>query len=542
MQEVYIAYLQLKFEKYNALLKYLLKKNENLKPLQLKKLSGSFSSCDVNKDDISFSFWQWGKEKIKMSNTCQQVEKAINQLFQEVDGQVKGMCQVNKEITEFDVNNFMHKLNDSIQGMLVGVTEYDFKKTLYIKLNIHVFRYVHPIFERHNEEYFRTNAMDVRLERYRVQQKISFEAHLSSRQSENIAAKLFSNVVETFADEWTSHNLPHKITDELFSVLPKVKSRVIIEICTDLLEKGDFKNFLKYIHRPKDFASAWIAEKANRHLFSEQNRRYDAIATLLSGNVFTNVAICVSALKNKYTTGSNPSMEMWIEDFQKQMKDNKLTIEIERFRTVKKEVKQIKNVEYFINEILAHLNESEEKLKHKFSQETAESVTWTGSNPIDSVISKSWGCPAQCPFCGEPCAKNNDHDGSVHCSIQHRPLCCRSCMQEGNNLATLESCEFHVQSNYIHNCSSFGYICNGGKKEECGKEHLFREYKKYFPDWDIRPSANMHETSKFWMWFVATYKNELRVYYDYKIDHIPESWYTISETEAKMSLECTYSV
>ena len=69
--------------------------------------------------------------------------------------------------------------------------------------------------------------------------------------------------------------------------------------------------------------------------------------------------------------------------------------------------------------------------------------------------------------------------------------------------------------------------------------HPCREYKRYFPDWNIDPSPNM-DSSKYWMWFMATYKYQLMEHYNRKAPDIPKSWGEITKEEAIRSLSEIY--
>ncbi|XP_060589910.1 interferon-induced very large GTPase 1-like [Ruditapes philippinarum] len=544
MKIIFRTCLDTKFFRENhALLKEALKESGDLTPLQnVKQLANSFSETGINNTDISSTFVQKAKSAVRWSNTMKYVEDRVNQIFASVDGKIKELCQVDDEVTEMSVNKLMHELDSSIQAILTGESRFDFKKTFYIKIYVHVSRHVHPVFESHNDKYFKTHGAAILLEKYREQQKISFESHLRCRQFEDIVANLFANVIQSFAEEWTSQSMSNRVTDELLSLLPDVKNRVIIEICSDLLEEGNFENFVKYIVDPHMYASSWITEKANQYL---DNPKFPVIARTASSllkKLFGTVSYCVQEVKTKYDGKSPPSIKMWLESFQFFMKSSDCCIPSESFRNVRQETSSnIQNVEYLTTTILDHLSKSEEKVAAKFKSQTSHSITWASFNPISRIIKKIWGCEEQCIFCGEPCAKSQDHGDSNHYSIQHRPSCCRGIRNSDTKEAFLESCEFDIQSNKTHKCSVFNYICDAEERKGCGINHLYRDYKTYLPNWDIAPTSDMHDSSKYWMWFVATYKDELKNHYDYKIDHIPSSWSSIKKSEAKQSLHKIYS-
>ncbi|XP_060567643.1 interferon-induced very large GTPase 1-like [Ruditapes philippinarum] len=543
MRIIFRTCLENIFKKHLALLKEALKQTVDLTPLpNVKQLANSFNETEINDTDISFTIFQNIKSAVGWSDTMKYVRDRVNQIFASVDGKIKELCQVNDEVTEMSVNKLLHELDSSIQAILTGESKYNFKKTFYVKIYVHVSRHVHPIFESHNDMYFKTHGTAIILEKYREQQKISFESHLRCRQVEDIVAKLFAHVIESFAEEWTSQSMPNKVTDKLLAKLPDVKNRVIIVICTDLLKEGNFKNFVKYIVDPHMYASSWITEKANQCLDDPKEPVIASTASSLLIEIFGTVSKCVQEVKRKYDGKSPPSIGTWLEYFQNLMTSSYYCIPSERFRNVRQETSSsIENVEYLTTTILDNLRKSEEKLAAKFKLQTSRSVTWAGFNPISRIIKKVWGCKEQCSFCGEPCAKSQDHGDSNHYSIQHRPSCCKGIRNTGTQNACLSSCEFDIQSDLSHTCGVFNYICHAGKRKYCGKTHLYRDYKTYLPNWDIAPTSNMHDSSKYWMWFVATYKDELKNHYNYKIDHIPSSWKNITKSEAQQSLEKIYS-
>ncbi|XP_060567642.1 interferon-induced very large GTPase 1-like [Ruditapes philippinarum] len=546
MQHIFKTCLDNIFCQNHALLKTVLQATDFLSPLA-KPLANSFFETGISESDVNKKLLQKGKHFVcqifGLSDIRKYVRDSVNQIFESVDRKITELCQVDDEVSETSVNILMHDLNSIVDSILKGDGKPTFKPIFYMKLYVHVSRYAHPIFEHHNETYFKTHGTAIILEEYRVQQKISFESHLQSREIEEIVAKLISNVIDNFANEWTSQSMPNKVTDKLQSFLPKVKNRVIIELCTDLLETSNFENFIRYIVDPYGYACTWITKEANKYL---DDSKYQVIAntsTSLIEALFNNVTRCVKEIHKKYDKKPPPSIDKWIESFQIAMELADVSIPSERFRNVRHETSSsIQNVEHLTNKLLGYLSSSEKKLVSEFNSQKSNTIKWVGFNPVTLIIEKIWGCKEQCAFCGEPCAKDQYHKGSKHYSIQHRPSCCKGTFLDNSSKpACLESCNFDVQSDQTHTCRVFNYVCNNGKLEDCGKKHHYRDYKTYFPNWDIAPSSNMHDSSEFWMWFVATYKDQLKERHGYQVDHIPSSWSTITISAAKESLHKVYS-
>ncbi|CAG2243127.1 unnamed protein product [Mytilus edulis] len=72
------------------------------------------------------------------------------------------------------------------------------------------------------------------------------------------------------------------------------------------------------------------------------------------------------------------------------------------------------------------------------------------------------------------------------------------------------------------------YSCSGKTKQ--GK---YKNYKDHFPDWDIPPNSDV---SKYWMWVMCRYKDQLTQMYDTDDPDIPENWWVISKEDALNSL------
>ncbi|XP_060553582.1 interferon-induced very large GTPase 1-like [Ruditapes philippinarum] len=534
MQDVFQTCLENIFKQNHALLKQALEETNFLTPLpNVKQLAKSFCETGINKTDISFKV----EVKEEMTDTMNTIIRRVDQIFESVDTKIKELCHIHDEVTEMSVNKLMWELHYSIQDILKTNSGYKFKKSFDVKLCVHVSRHAHPIFEIHNEKYSKTHATAVLLEQYRVQQKISFQYQLQCRKFEDFVAELFSSIIEYFAEKWALQTLPNKVTDELLALLPSVKNRVIIEICKDLLRNDDFENFICYIEDPKKYASIWITEKAYQYLDGQVI--VNTSSSLLT-ELFRSVKKCVQEVQKEYERKSPPSNETWIEYFEHALKSYNHAIPSERFRRIKNEETIIQNFEYLTTKILENMNISEKRLASKFKSLQSHSIKWPDFNPISRVMKQIWGCQEQCPFCGEPCAKSRDHVGSTHYSLQHRPTCCTGSRNFSTNDACLTSCEFHIQSDFKHSCRVFNNICYV-ENNECDGEHLYSAYKTYLPDWDIAPTSNMYESSKYWIWFVVKYKQQLKRKYGYGIDNIPSSWNNVTISEAIESLNKIFS-
>ena len=156
------------------------------------------------------------------------------------------------------------------------------------------------------------------------------------------------------------------------------------------------------------------------------------------------------------------------------------------------------------------------------------------------IFTTLWGCKEQCPFCGEPCYRSDGHlkDGVKHSCIQHRPIGVSGTVySEKRSRLIIESCNFQVQDAMAEftcmACSSKCHVC--GSFPESVKLHKFKDYQQCFPDWEIAPCTTM-DTSKYWMWFMKTFKTEMAREHNSPELYIPKSWRSITDDDAMKSL------
>ena len=160
---------------------------------------------------------------------------------------------------------------------------------------------------------------------------------------------------------------------------------------------------------------------------------------------------------------------------------------------------------------------------------------------FNEAFSQIWGCEKQCPFCGEFCRHEDNHVGKEHTCIQHRPEGFEGSHYRSTNIMDLNNCTMSIQKEFSSfNCSghcqrkSLGGSCS---IEGCEERHEYKDYKKYFPDWEIFPSADVFAHSSFWYYMMNKYEKDLAELYNIERPEIPESWKNITKTVAKESLK-----
>jgi hypothetical protein len=138
-------------------------------------------------------------------------------------------------------------------------------------------------------------------------------------------------------------------------------------------------------------------------------------------------------------------------------------------------------------------------------------------------MDKIWGCEEKCMFCNEPC-KNTDKshvsENIDHHCIQHRPNGISGFFNVSDKSVCVDFCNSLIQSTkrYSINCSDY-------------KD--YKEYKAHYPDWYIQPT---YDTSKYWMYVLCKYQQQLTDLYCSTLPHLPTTWNDITKEEAIDSL------
>ncbi|MGH0159806.1 UNVERIFIED_CONTAM: hypothetical protein FKN15_037695 [Acipenser sinensis] len=75
----------------------------------------------------------------------------------------------------------------------------------------------------------------------------------------------------------------------------------------------------------------------------------------------------------------------------------------------------------------------------------------------------------------------------------------------------------------------------------CGKFHPFKEYRTYYPDWNIAPDSSV-EASDYWKYVLTTFNERFAVEYHAQSADIPETWKTISKDQALKSINEVFNM
>ncbi|XP_060554081.1 interferon-induced very large GTPase 1-like, partial [Ruditapes philippinarum] len=274
-------------------------------------------------------------------------------------------------------------------------------------------------------------------------------------------------------------------------------------LLSDLLSMNNYKLFSEYNQNPKLFAAQWITKRSNAFLFDQPSRKYCKMACRYIMEYFEEVKMSVvttaDIFSKRYpwdrkTIKNSSASDDWIDTLSSKLKI--CILSKSQFDLLKDILRNNDNLENFKELVIEKLNESEHKLIEEFENVDSTTVIWNILDPITEVINETWGCPEECPFCGEPCARDiHDAEKMPHFCIQHKPKGCKGVHFTDSKELSIDTCNFAINSTYLtHTCGVFDYACaSGTEKKSCPVGvHRYRDYKMFIKDWDIEPNTDMN--------------------------------------------------
>ncbi|XP_052783616.1 interferon-induced very large GTPase 1-like isoform X2 [Mya arenaria] len=501
----------------------------------------AYNQCGITHEDVSlkirFKFW----EQATIEETMPIVKDKVNDFLENADDAVSRLMQCLDEITISKAKEYVFAMWDDLKGLnKCKDMKFTFKKTALIKIHVYVCGYAYPLFQDHNEKFEKEHGTVAKLNKFQKDMYISFYDNVKNRRSEETAAKMFCSGLQSSVNTIIQTKLYSKVQGVLGQYLPNLKHVLLREICISLAENDEFKIFQKYLRDPEGYASLWYKEKGDNILFSKG--KYFSIAHNLISQMTEDVEIALRKLRLRYMHEAKVDGSSIFDYICDNLQNYKL--EITDFDSFRDKKVVIEDIDYFAGILLGengYLKSHINAVSSSFCAVTEKTVKWV-VDPYN-LFEAIWGCKSKCPFCREPCAIGTaNHEDTNHYCFQHRIPCCTGVHKKDSKKASISVCNFNIQSHKTFSCSFIGGDCTKKENGDC-EEHSYpyKEYKKYFLNWDIPPSSTEQDSSKFWLWFVNQHKKSLGEYYKIDMSSVPSSWSDILKEEAIQSLD-RYSV
>ncbi|XP_063447941.1 interferon-induced very large GTPase 1-like [Mytilus trossulus] len=497
----------------------------------MKQLEGTVTVDDVTAEHMNICKWSRGIFKREMfSNRCKtQVIDFTNMIFRKIDLKLNhkrytdGIRFHTSYVTEIlyivlnefnDFNN--HKKND-----------YEFKLQNPFRAMIlrHVVRYATVFFTRQHDAYNKKNSPKAQMEQYKNTAWKLFKNTVEDKTEDVITLGFFRDAIVKAVVDQVSDCLNIDAVGSIRTLYAGGKEILNKDILVDLADANDFARYKSFILDPHTFVENWILQKFKTKLFEEKTGHlgsslYSQKAQIRVKDIFQHISASILKATMDCQDGTSNYISKWTDAFIKHNStSSNLPLSIDALRHVRD--RKISNLDTFLGLLTEQLSDIETKVLSSFSNVKPDTVQWK-ENPIPDLMDYLWGCSQNCMFCKEPCGNiNKNHlKECSHMCLQHRPDGIGGFKWKETTKMSVDFCNASINTDVVYN--------KGGKT---GK---FRNYKENFPDWEIQPD---HTVSKYWMWVMCKYKDQLKEMYNTDDPDIPEDWWLISREEAIDSLK-----
>ncbi|XP_056598979.1 interferon-induced very large GTPase 1-like [Triplophysa dalaica] len=402
---------------------------------------------------------------------------------------------------------------------------YKLKREFIIDLSLYVCDIAKKKFSEHHKKFRESNDPKNYLEKQKTQYYSVFKNYCSGPKStiiliDFICSKLEPSILEEVYNKTAIHLAAQMRSD--IQALRYNRSNLEKHILKSLAEQDDFKQYIQYIHQPKEHFKQFITSEVSKY-FTEQS---EIILNIFKGNLQQKEQIVSNAVhtvteevKNKGGDGN-----MWFRSFIKTSTDDlKFTGE------ACIDLTEITDLDFLGNHLSESLNEMMTKLRNSFSSIHDIKMEKCRKKPDEILIDHFCQCCwVQCPFCKAICTNTmEDHSGD-HSVPFHRSTGLNGWFYRRTTNLSLCICTTAVTSDQsFHPNSSESKV-------------LWKEYRKggpKFANWSITPDLS---ELPYWKWFVCRFQKDLEKYYNKTFQgngEIPHEWRQYTKEDAIESLD-----
>ncbi|KAG6925030.1 upregulator of cell proliferation, partial [Chelydra serpentina] len=395
-----------------------------------------------------------------------------------------------------------------------------------VDLKIHILGKAAWRFQNMHEDFIKQNDPQCRLEKLKPQYFSTFiDLYLEKDENQTRARDFCNQCLKPALMDYVNKRLGLEIVDDILSSGQSIQygSRSFFQFTVQkkLLEDGNFDNYVKYIINYETFVKAWIW----RHILDYY--REDADLEDLEEKILSTVIKKVRDALEKAKDESVKTVSAFLNNFCKVLqkdlvisKDSLLGIQ---FKNTADPDQFSTFIQIFLpdlqQQILAELKELE--IKSKLSSLPLK--------PQDEIFKRVFGCGKQCPFCKVPCeAGGGDHKG--HFASVHRPQGLGKYRNVVTEKLPYSLCSSDVISNSKFRNSNTGW-----------KDHPFKDYRQYYPDWHIQPDPSI-TASDYWKFVFKEFNQQFAKEYGAKPADLPADWQKITKEQALESLKEAFTM
>ncbi|KAM9307750.1 interferon-induced very large GTPase 1-like [Gastrophryne carolinensis] len=300
-------------------------------------------------------------------------------------------------------------------------------------------------------------------------------------------------------------------------------SRMIFQsvLLKELLEKKNFKTFLRYIRSYEEYTKAWILNYIKKKYRNSQTLK-PLLENKISfinkhvGEVLANVECLQSASVSVFLLRVC------------EMLNTKLVIPQNEMQAVNFQNKA--SIELFSSNILLFLPDTEAQILSALQDMNIESLLDKVTvKPQNELFRNVVGCGEQCPFCKVPCEAGGE-EHKEHFATIHRP-------------SGLGRERWHTDETLVTDICSTAVVSDDSFETSVteGKFHPYKDYRHYYPNWKIQPDSSI-EASDYWKYVFVKYNEQFAKAYKANPAKLPEGWKNITEENALQNIKKVFNI
>ncbi|KAK3538129.1 hypothetical protein QTP70_031331 [Hemibagrus guttatus] len=325
--------------------------------------------------------------------------------------------------------------------------------------------------------------------------------------------------------EYIDQSIGPDIVDAVLKKHPtEYSSRVLFQytIQKELLEKSNFEDFNRYILQYNDYVKEWIYNRIVKCFskdISLQNIKMKKLDSIMQKIMKAMEASKVDGNGSPLPNNERGAKTL-IQNFCKSMNCD-ISISMKKVKQVL--FQNTADCASFTKSLYECIEEMKIQLKDEISNsDIKETLNNVSVKPQSMLFKRVFGCGKKCPFCKTPCeAEGTDHQ--QHHAAVHRPK--GLCGSRNDNVLCEEICTSSVLGNRTF------------KNQETDFEpQLYKDYRKYYPDWHIAPDMYI-EASDYWKYVMVTFNKQFAECYKAEQAVYPDEWKKITKEQVLISLK-----
>ncbi|XP_044870429.1 up-regulator of cell proliferation-like [Mauremys mutica] len=416
----------------------------------------------------------------------------------------------------------LRMINEQLQQ--VDVQNLHISTCFEVDLKLHILGGAAHAFQKMHEEFIKENDPLQRLGKLKPQYLSTFKAlYLEKDECQDRAWNFCDQCLRPALVDYVNKRLGTEIVDDIlsskWSIDFSTRSDFQFYVLKQLLEENSFNNYVYYTSNYVDFIKTCIQGYVLTR-YKEKASLGDLEKRIIS-TIINKLRDVLKNCKGEKTKTVSAFLDNFCEKLQQDLVIPRDSFEVILFKNTASADQFSAFIEQFIpdreKQVLSTFENLE--IESKLSNLTVK--------PKDEIFKRVFGCGKQCPFCRVPCeAGASAH--TEHFALVHRPqgLGTYRCVKTWRLVSDI--CSSSVASNSTFRSSATKW-----------KDHPFKDYRKYFPDWCIQPDPSI-TASNYWKFVLKEFNDQFAEEFGALPADLPQDWGKITKEQALESLEETF--